>query len=215
MAEADGRATLARLAAERGDDLAALSRLIGRNPAYVQQYIRRGTPRRLAEEDRRTLARYYGVSEEALGGRAPEPAAAAHVPVARLDVRASAGPGAIVGEERAVSHLAFDPAWLRRIGAGGGKDLSIIRVDGDSMAPTLVDGDEILVDRGDRAERLRDGIYVLRRDDSLLVKRLSPSPTGDRVNVISDNEGYRSWPDVPLASIQLVGRVVWCGRRLT
>jgi phage repressor protein C with HTH and peptisase S24 domain len=215
MAEADGRETLARLAAERGDDLSALSRLIGRNPAYVQQYIRRGTPRRLAEEDRRTLALYFGVPEEALGGRAPEPAAAAHLPVPRLDVRASAGLGAVVGEERAVSHLAFDPAWLRRIGASDGTALSIIRVEGDSMAPTLADGDEILVDRADGGERLRDGIYVLRRDDSLLVKRLSPSPAGDRVSVLSDNQDYRSWPDLPVASIEVVGRVVWCGRTFT
>lgn len=214
MAEADGRETLARLAAERGDDLSALSRLIGRNPAYVQQYIRRGTPRRLAEEDRRTLALYYGVSEEALGGRPPEPTVAAHLPVPRLDVRASAGPGSTVGEERAVSHLAFDAGWLRRIGARDGKALSIIRVEGDSMAPTLIDGDEILVDGADGPERLRDGIYVLRRDDSLLVKRLSPNPAGDRVSVLSDNQAFRSWPDEPRQSIEIVGRVVWCGRRL-
>lgn len=50
MAE-DGRAALERLIEERGEDYAGLSRLIGRNPAYVQQFIKRGTPRRLAEED--------------------------------------------------------------------------------------------------------------------------------------------------------------------
>ena len=48
----------------------------------------------------------------------------------------------------------------------------MIRVAGDSMAPTLGDGDDILVDRGDGAERLRDGIYVLRLDGALVVKRL-------------------------------------------
>src|SRR3546814_7698735 len=30
----------------------SLSQVIGRNPAYIQQYIKRGSPRRLAEQDR-------------------------------------------------------------------------------------------------------------------------------------------------------------------
>ena len=43
-------------------------------------------------------------------------------------------------------------------------------------------GDDILVDLGDAAERLRDGIYVLRVDDALVVKRhraSSDGPAGD------------------------------------
>ena len=64
------RAALQRLIEERGEDYAGLSRLLGRNPAYIQQYIKRGSPRRLAEDDRRLLARYFGVDEAALGGPA-------------------------------------------------------------------------------------------------------------------------------------------------
>jgi 3-isopropylmalate/(R)-2-methylmalate dehydratase large subunit len=95
------------------------------------------------------------------------------------------------------------------------EELSIIRVEGDSMAPTLADGDEILVDRADGGQRLRDGIYVLRRDDALMVKRVALDPAGERIGIRSDNEAYPSWPDCPRASVALVGRVVWCGRRLT
>src|SRR5215210_5568486 len=94
MTENDPRAQLERLIRERGEDYAGLSRLIGRNPAYVQQYIKRGTPKRLAEEDRRLLARYFGVEEALLGG--PGPAArdeSGLVSVTRLDVGASAGAG--------------------------------------------------------------------------------------------------------------------------
>ena len=90
----DVRLTLDRVIRERGEDYAALSRLIGRNPAYIQQFIRRGSPRRLAEADRRTLARYLAMDEKLLG--APEPlgaplAPAALVPVPPLAVEASAG----------------------------------------------------------------------------------------------------------------------------
>jgi hypothetical protein len=214
MAEADAREALERLIEERGEDFAALSRLIGRNAAYVQQYIKRGTPKRLAEEDRRILARYFGVPEQLLGGSGEAAGRGGHVAVPQLDVGASAGPGAVPGEERPQSHIAFDPKWLRRLGAGDGSQLSIIRVEGDSMAPTLADGDEILVDRGDAAARLRDGIYVLRREDVLMVKRLALDPSGRRVTIRSDNEAYPSWPGCDLASIDIVGRVVWCGRKL-
>ena len=214
MAEADARGALERLIEERGEDYSALSRLIGRNAAYVQQYIKRGTPRRLAEEDRRILARYFAVPEQLLGGSAEIGGGGSHVAVPQLNVGASAGPGAVPGEESLQSHIAFDPKWLRRLGAGDGSQLSIIRVDGDSMAPTLSDGDEILVDRGDAAARLRDGIYVLRREDVLMVKRLALDPSGRRVTIRSDNEAYPRWAGCDLASIDIVGRVVWCGRKL-
>jgi hypothetical protein len=214
MEEAEARAALARLIDERREDFVSLSRLIGRNPAYIQQFIRRGTPRRLAEEDRRLLARYFGVPEERLGGpSAPAAAGSGLVPVPRLDVGASAGAGALDASEARSGHIAFDPAWLRRI-AGDPKQLSLIRVEGDSMVPTLADGDEILVDRGDAAGRLRDGIYVLRIEDALMVKRLAPSPAGRSVSVRSDNPAYPAWPDCDPAAVDIVGRVVWVGRRL-
>ena len=78
----DARATLERLIADRGDNYADLSRLIGRNAAYIQQFIKRGTPRKLDEDDRRVLARYFGVSEDMLGG-------------ARRRFRSAAGAGCV------------------------------------------------------------------------------------------------------------------------
>ena len=215
MAE-DPRVLLERLVRERGEDYAGLSRLIGRNPAYVQQYIKRGSPKRLAEDDRRALARYFRIDEALLGGpaRAEQAPPERLVAVPRLDVGASAGPGAEAGEERPEGQIAFDPAWLRRMRIGSGDRLSMIRVQGDSMVPTLADGDEILVDRGDAAERLRDGIYVLRIDDALVVKRVAVNPAGHRLSIRSDNEAYPAWPDCDPAAVDVVGRVVWVGRRL-
>ena len=215
MAEVDGRAALARLIEERGEDYAGLSRLIGRNPAYIQQFIKRGSPRRLAESDRRILARYFGVEETALGAPEAAPGAGAGLrPVPRLDVDAAAGAGAFDGDERGGGHIAFDPAWLRRVARGAPEQLSIIRVAGDSMAPTLVDGDDILVDRGDGAARLRDGIYVLRIEGALVVKRLAPNPAARTLSIRSDNPAYPGWPDCDPAAVDVVGRVVWAGRRL-
>ena len=213
MAEADGRTALARLIEERGEDYAGLSRLLGRNAAYVQQFIKRGTPRRLAEVDRRILARYFGVEEAVLGAPEADPGQGLR-PVPRLDVDAAAGAGAFDGDERGSGHIAFDPAWLKRVARGAPDQLSIIRVAGDSMTPTLADGDDILVDRGDAVARLRDGIYVLRLDGALVVKRLALNPAARTLSIRSDNPAYPRWPDCDPAAVDIVGRVVWAGRRI-
>src|SRR5687767_12126327 len=128
MAKPDPRSELERLIRERGEDYASLSRLLGRNAAYVQQYIKRGTPKRLDERDRRLLARYFGVDEFLLGGPPSEPSAEVGlVPIRRLDLGASAGPGAIGSDEGVRGSIAFDPSWLKRLGVGDSARLSLIR----------------------------------------------------------------------------------------
>jgi phage repressor protein C with HTH and peptisase S24 domain len=136
------------------------------------------------------------------------------VPVVRVAVRASAGPGAIPGQESTRPYFAFDPRWLRALTDSPASKLSLIRVEGDSMAPTLSAGDDILVDLADGPERLRDGIYVLRVDGALLVKRLAIHPVGRRVTVQSDNPAYGDLPDCGLDEIDCIGRVIWTGRRI-
>jgi phage repressor protein C with HTH and peptisase S24 domain len=209
------RRFLERLCAERGEDFAGLSRMLGRNPAYIQQFVRRGVPKRLGEEERRKLARYFSVSEALLGGPPePESPASGLVSVKRHPVSVSAGPGAVVSEELGKPYFAFEERWLKALTASGPAKLSIVRVEGDSMAPTLNAGDDILVDLGDCAERLRDGIYVLRIDDAVVVKRLALNPMGRRVTVQSDNPAYSDWPDCGLGDINCIGRVIWSGRRI-
>ena len=220
MDDVSARRALDRLIAERRERYEALSRLIGRNPAYIQQYIKRGTPRKLDEADRRTLARYFGVDERTLGG--PEESGAPTPPrkrlppivsVPRLSLGASAGAGSLDDDERALGAMAFDAAWLRDMGVKGDA-LSIIRVDGESMAPTLNDGDDIMVDGADGAARLRDGIYVLRLDDMLMVKRVAMGPKRGRFSVRSDNPHFPNWDDIDPGLVDIVGRVVWTGRRV-
>ena len=211
----DPRLFLERLCVERGEDFAGLSRMLGRNPAYIQQFVRRGVPKRLKEEERRKLARYFSISESLLGGPMDlEPERTGLVSIKRHPVAVSAGPGAIVTEELGKPYFAFDERWLKALTPSSPSMLSIVRVEGDSMAPTLNAGDDILVDLGDAAARLRDGIYVLRIDDAVVVKRLALNPTGRRVTVQSDNPAYPDWPDCNLDDIRCIGRVIWSGRRV-
>ena len=210
----DPRIVLERLCAERGEDFASLSRMLGRNPAYIQQYVRRGVPKRLKEEERGKLARYFSIPETMLGGPAEAATPGDLVSVTRVPVRASAGAGAIPAGESGKPYFGFDQRWLKTLTATPASGLTIIRVEGDSMAPTLNAGDDILVDSGDTLERLRDGIYVLRVDDALVVKRLAIHPVGSRVTVQSDNPAYPDWPDCSISDMHCVGRVIWAGRRI-
>ena len=70
MENTDARQRLLDLAQKRGASLSELSRLLGRNPSYLQQFVRKGSPRKLEESDRAMLARYFSVGEDELG--APE-----------------------------------------------------------------------------------------------------------------------------------------------
>lgn len=200
------REALAGLMEQQARGFAELSRVIGRNPAYLQQYLKRGTPRVLAEADRARLARYLGVPEAALGGRGADGV----VEVARLDVRASAGPGGLVEGEARRQPGMFPPGMLRQLGVRPGA-ASMIAVQGDSMAPLLEDGDEILVDGDQRAVTGRGGVFVLRLDGELMVKRLRPAVGG--VDVVSENPAYPV-RFVRMGKVEVLGRVAWLGRAL-
>ena len=216
MVTDDPRTRLLLLASKKGVSLSGLSELIGRNSTYLQQFIRKGSPRKLEENDRRTLARFFGVNEAELGAAEDFSAALSAKPprgewidVPRLALGASAGPGLLAGEELPIGAFRFGARWLREQGLNAAQ-LSAIRVEGDSMEATLRDGDEILVDRTPRA--WRDGIHVVRAGDALLVKRLDTGRPGV-VALVSDNPAYRTL-ELAREEVELIGRVVWKSGRL-
>jgi phage repressor protein C with HTH and peptisase S24 domain len=211
MTAIDPRQRLLQLSEERGVPLSQLSRMIGKNDAYLQQFVRRGSPRKLEEGDRGKLARFFDLDERELG--APKENSynerEGWVDVPRLSLGASAGAGAHSEGEEAIGAFRFSGRWLRDQGFAPAK-ISAIAVRGDSMEPTLRDGDEILVDRGQCA--IRDGIHVVRLDDMLLVKRLETGAPG-RIALLSDNHAYRPI-EVDPGDLEVIGRVVWKSGRL-
>ena len=214
---ADPRARLLELSQSRGVSLSALSDLLGRNPSYLQQFIRKGSPRKLEEQDRAKLAQFFGVGEEELRGaqensyaKPPKPRESGDwVDVPRLDLGASAGPGRVAGNEAAFDTFRFSRRWLAEQGLERAQ-LSAITVEGDSMEPLLNNGDEILVDCSPRP--FRDGIHVVRLGDTLMVKRVANAGPG-RVALLSQNYAY---PPVEVAAeeVAIIGRVVWKGGRV-
>lgn len=222
------RLRLLQLVADRDTDLATASRLVGKNHAYLQQYVKRGTPRNLPEEVRQALAAHFRVdADEFRPDGVPPGAAVARkarhlVPIAGhdyallpvYDLRLSAGPGAWAGDDS--EPLYFEPyrfQWLRSITAAAPEMLVVARVEGDSMEPTLHNGDQVLLDRT-RTRATRDGIYGLRRDEDLQVKRVAVDPRSGLLTIISDNVQYPRWEGVNPEAVEIIGRVIWLGREV-
>ena len=104
--------------------------MLGRNPSDVQQFIKRGSPRKLDDEDRKVLASFFGVDEQVLGGPA-NAVIDGMVEIPILDVQASAGFGAVAASENAQTRFGFDERWLRSLTSAKSATLSIVRVMGD------------------------------------------------------------------------------------
>jgi len=125
------------------------------------------------------------------------------------DVEASAGSGALLDAPvEELERIDFQRSWLQRQFHTSPVGLVLIYVRGESMEPTLRSGDIILVDR--KVTEPREGIFVVRLDGSLLVKRLQVYP-GRRIEVCSDNPAYKSFElDVkdPPDDFAVIGRVL-------
>jgi len=149
--------------------------------------------------------------------------------VDQMVIEASAGHGAENGEENVKSRMAFRRDWLREKGLDY-KRLSVIRARGDSMEPSIFNGENILVETYFRKEKdghrqsyvlglaeliPRDGIYVVRLDNHLSVKRLQLDMKGG-IYIKSDNPAYETLHITKdqMNDITVVGRVVWVGRVL-
>jgi phage repressor protein C with HTH and peptisase S24 domain len=89
-----------------------------------------------------------------------------------------------------------------------------MHVEGDSMTPTLVDGDIVLVDTA-RKIPTPPGIFVLHDGMGLVAKRLEHIPQSDppRVRIISDNSFYQPY-ECTADEVNIIGRIRWFAREM-
>ena len=123
------------------------------------------------------------------------------------------GDNGVFSSPQLVDEVAFRLEWLRRVGLSPDQ-MALVQVVGDSMEPTFGDGDLVLVDTG-KCTIAEEGVYALRQDDHLIVKRLQLMLSGD-VHIKNDNEAYSTQiiRREAVGDVQIVGRVVWVGRRI-
>ena len=120
------------------------------------------------------------------------------------DVRLAAGLGVAVDHEPIPGEIKFRKSWLQSHGLKA-INLMLVDVIGDSMLPTIQNGDSALADES-RRHPLRNGrIYALRTTDGPLVKRLRKRR--GRWWADSDNDKYK--PRLIRESDETIGLVVW------
>ncbi len=109
------------------------------------------------------------------------------ISVYQYDLMVSAGDGSYIDHENPVAKFEFSEDWLRSQSLFN-KVLSIVPVNGDSMEPTLYDGDLIIV----RHNEFDDGICVIRINGRLMVKRIQHDFIDGSYEISSDNPHYKS-----------------------
>ena len=122
----------------------------------------------------------------------------------------SAGPG-LRPDNDVDFRLAFRNDWLEQF--GGAQQLFVIKVEGDSMEPTLMESDTVLINKNANAIGTGGGIFAINWHDMSMVKRLQMKPQTDEIIIKSDNPNYDSMVVKP-NEIQIEGKVIWYGREL-
>lgn len=142
--------------------------------------------------------------------------------IPELDVKLGAGEGIVgeiinlpVGEERISGHRVVaewlvPDNYLTHEAKASGQNTIIMEVIGDSMQPSYLPGDRVLIDLGQN-KMVADTVYAI--SDGVgepQIKRLQRIPFSKptQVNIISDNPVLPMFT-VALADLQIIGRV--CG----
>jgi phage repressor protein C with HTH and peptisase S24 domain len=130
-----------------------------------------------------------------------------------FDVQASAGMGSEVQAEDIEDYFAFNKSFLSRQLNVSGEQLVFVTISGDSMLPTLHEGDRVLVDMSQKMVN-HEGVYLLQSEDGLMAKRLSDRK--GELSVVSDNPEFENWtiPAQGREANPIAGKVVWCARTI-
>ena len=130
--------------------------------------------------------------------------------VPKVEARLSAGTGSLIVDGNIEGYFAFRSDWLLHKGAPA--QMVLMSVSGDSMSPTISNGDMVLVNQGQK-DVIAGAIYAVGVDDSILVKRLDKQP--GKLVLVSDNR--EAYPPLELdmtdeavcESVRIIGRVLW------
>lgn len=106
----------------------------------------------------------------------------------------------------------FRADWLRGLHEGPIERLKVVSGRGDSMEPTIRDGDIVLVDTAQRLVKDQDMIWAVAYGELGMIRRVRVTPRGTWM-LMPDNAVVR--PDeVGDGEASIIGRVIWIGRRM-
>ena len=204
-----------RFVIDQAGSIAALAKRIDMSPSGVQRYLAGGQPTRrvlITIAESMNISLLWLMTGEGSPARSDSFAdphqsirSLTRLPIYLTQTRASSGE--LQEDPRSIAGLGFCRFWLGQHGMEPG-EVKGIYMSGDSMAPTILPGDTLLLNIAQR--QVVDGnIYAFRQDEAVLIKRVQLEP-GNRLRLISDNSRYTD-THFDAADLDCIGRIVWRG----
>lgn len=128
--------------------------------------------------------------------------------IKQVNGKISAG-GGLEPDDSVDMRLAFRRDWFAK--KGNPDNMSLIKVVGDSMYPTLLPGDLVLVDHSHKSISSQGGIYAISIDHEIMIKRVQLLFQEGKILVISDNKKYPA-QEIDADKITINGKVIWYAR---
>lgn len=128
-----------------------------------------------------------------------------------IDISYSMGGGLAISDYADAKTVSFPREWLRQLIRGNFNQVFIARGEGDSMQPTLLDDDIVIVDTAQNALTSQDRIWCFSYGELGMIKRLRAQPDGG-IEILSDNPAIRPFNAYD-GEVHILGRVIWVGRR--
>ncbi len=141
----------------------------------------------------------------------PEQPSEDFVFIRQVNGKISAG-GGLAPDDTSDVRAAFRRDWIKKKG-GKPENMSLIRVDGDSMDPTLLSGDMVLVDHARNVVASQGGIYAISMDHEIMIKRIQVLHDQGKYRIISDNKQYPP-QEIDADKVAINGKVLWFAREM-
>lgn len=224
----DVKNKVGQLIEEKGLSYNNIALTLGKNPSYLQKFVTKDSPKRLPEDFRRGLAMILNVDEQELTDQPLLPHITGTIAIAEkitslfnkkdyavieiIDATACCGNGVEALSEKVCGHWKLPTAEFNSITTGNPNNIKMLRVQGDSMIPTINDGDWVWVDVSNNFIS-SDGMYLIKMHTGLAVKRLQSGL--NNIKIKSDNPTY-SDITADIGEINIIGKVVYIlnGRRV-
>lgn len=218
------RSNLQRYLQQTNQTLLQVSLRLGKNPTYLQQYIKRGSPRVLPEDIRYGLAQILGCDESEFNPHRlvglsdsttpyiAEPRVAnghdSNQPIVSIDY---IDDSSLAGSAAATGSYPMLQAYLQSLTGTSSSDLLMVRYCDDSMAPTIGSGDLVLLDCS-VTPLLRDGVFAFKTaSGGLILRRSQRDFNQERIRLTCDNPLFRHSEELSANQVGAAGMVIWVG----
>lgn len=176
-----------------------------------RQYAHQLRNRELSLKQIQKIEAYFGIDltgDKLIGGKS---FGGDCVTLQHVHINPSCGKGTFVCDEADITPVKLGTQLIKDIlNVSKPENLKIFKACGDSMSPTIEDGDIVLVDIG-RTDFNNGGVFLLTINNEWFIKRLRLKITGE-LEIISENTEKYGAPEIlrPDDNIEVVikGRVI-------